>query len=951
MTRSRSFQPNRSKNRPIETRSDLNHGDTETRRKTYEECKVKNEGCVASAYAVAVHSAFYIFHFSFLRASVSPCFNKRCPAVLIAAVAICLVVAAPVAADPCGMVPPIYLAGGSPITRVGLQKTYVFYKNGVETFIIRPGFSGKVDEFGMLIPFPTPPAIRKVPDDVFAHIAAAIDPPEVIVDLRPQRSRFSDPSDTPTADTAGAKHSEASLSFNEVRVLRQEAVGMYEVAVLEAGSAAALDRWMTDHGYKYPDGMDGVCTEYIAQRWCFVAVKTKVGQKAGVDPRPGQRSVDSKLPDGATFDGFVQAMGFRFKSEKLEVPMRLSSFNEGELHNVVYLLTDGPQRISAMPEALVVRQLPGSELFRNVTELLPVRILGGTESDLTENHLQRLKPRRDPKPHNGIARDVFAADLLAVRSGELSLPHEEREKTLLRISEQLGLRGGDIDALHQQVIADEHEKTVAAALSDLKEMTMTVIDGDFNREVLSDENITFRRFDMPNDRNHPAVYDAKSFGPGGTREGTLYRTSRTSNQAERLVAVADPYRDRTEETTGVLRSALIIVAVILTVGLVIRRRGGVNETATRLLLLVVVTAAVASLVATAKATEPTGTESQASDENATKTPVASRHLRSLVRQLSDAEVAADVLRSIVAHGDAAVALLHGEAAEGADMTARGWAIVALGEIGTKSADENLQRLNDDANQPMLVRTWAAAARIVLCPDAATLIERANLASAFPAVGRPLAMRLVALTSVDGKQLDAVQLLRAVAQVPQFQSALAPAILATDPKELATVMLRHEVANLRIAAAQWLATMTAQSGDEKRTAEVAETVAGLVAFDAKAKLTPWHGGPLYVPTLSPQWPQAEARRLVGSLIAWHIWCDRREDRDEQRKIDNALASINLARAAGFPIQGVGTSTTNWLAIWSNVVGRDSVVEMLRTQGVEEFGPYAEALPEPLAAKTH
>ena len=62
-------------------------------------------------------------------------------------------------ADPCGMVPPIYQGQGTPITRVGEQTTYVFYKDGVETFVIRPGFSGKVDEFGMLIPFPTPPAL------------------------------------------------------------------------------------------------------------------------------------------------------------------------------------------------------------------------------------------------------------------------------------------------------------------------------------------------------------------------------------------------------------------------------------------------------------------------------------------------------------------------------------------------------------------------------------------------------------------------------------------------------------------------------------------------------------------------------------------------------------------------------------------------------------------------
>src|SRR4030042_2012461 len=87
-------------------------------------------------------------------------------------------------ADPCGMWPPVYLGEGPPIMRVGAQMTYVFYKDGVETFAIRPGFSGKVDDFGMLIPFPTPPALRKLPDHVFQHIAAAIDPPEGVVDLR-----------------------------------------------------------------------------------------------------------------------------------------------------------------------------------------------------------------------------------------------------------------------------------------------------------------------------------------------------------------------------------------------------------------------------------------------------------------------------------------------------------------------------------------------------------------------------------------------------------------------------------------------------------------------------------------------------------------------------------------------------------------------------------------------
>ena len=65
-------------------------------------------------------------------------------------------------------------------------------------------------------------------------------------------------------------------------------------------------------------------------------------------------------------DGHVQAMGFRFKTDKLVVPMRLSAFNEGELRNIVYLLTDGPKKIRSIPEEYVMRQLPGKQLFKPV---------------------------------------------------------------------------------------------------------------------------------------------------------------------------------------------------------------------------------------------------------------------------------------------------------------------------------------------------------------------------------------------------------------------------------------------------------------------------------------------------------------------------------------------------------------------------------------------------------
>ncbi len=463
-------------------------------------------------------------------------------------------------ADPCGMVPPIYVTDNTSIVRVGDEQTYVFYKDGIETFVIRPGFSGKVEDFGMLISFPTPPALRKVSEDIFPQIGKAIDPPEVVVDLRLrlelQRLSANFDSAKPTSGSGGLM-----LGKDEVRVLREEAVGMYEVAVLEAGSAAALKRWMDDHGYKYPSGMDEVCEEYVKLGWCFVAEKAKVGGKAAVDPKPRMKGVDTKLPAGSAFDGHVQAMAFRFQTDKLILPMRLSAYNEGTMHNIVYLLTDGPRKIRSIPEEYVVRQVTGEDLFRNVTQPLPLRIIGGTEADIPAWQRQSLPQQRDPAPHNGFAKELFAGDLLAVKTGRLSHPFEEDEKMLLRIGEHFSLRGPEIDRLNLAALDKERENAVKEALGDLQKMTLTVIDGDFPREVVGAQNLIFGEYRMPARRNSAEFYDAKDKKPAGKREGTL-----------KLGALEPP-----APRGGAFRLGFITLGALVSLGLVVlglTRRGG-----------------------------------------------------------------------------------------------------------------------------------------------------------------------------------------------------------------------------------------------------------------------------------------------------------------------------------------------------------------------------------------
>ncbi len=408
-------------------------------------------------------------------------------------------------ADPCGMVPPISIPAGitgPAIERTGAQRTWVMFKDGVQTMALRPGFVGKVEEFGMLIPFPAVPALRKIDDETFAHVEGAVDPPTVTVQF--QEMHYYDVMESASMPMEEAEDGDGlELRRNEVVVLKEEAVGMYEVAVLAAGGAQALQGWMTKHEYRYPDGMDAVVEDYVALKWVFVAIKTKVGQSGGAHAAPGMREADVSFPSGSAFDGHVQGMGFRFRVEAPVVPMRLSVFNGADPRNVVYMLAGEGVNIEGVDESLVVRQVGGAELHANVTAPLPVRYVNGKESEVSAGEKPRIDAARDPAPVNGVARDLFAADLLASSGGALSLPFEEEEKELLRISEALGLRGEDIDRLHSTSIEAQRAEALAGALDGLRNMTLTVIDGVLPGELLSTRNLTFASYRLPPKRNVP----------------------------------------------------------------------------------------------------------------------------------------------------------------------------------------------------------------------------------------------------------------------------------------------------------------------------------------------------------------------------------------------------------------------------------------------------------------
>ena len=797
-------------------------------------------------------------------------------------------------ADPCGMVPPIYFGQPPVLARVGEQQTYVFFKDGMETFVIRPGFTGDVDNFGMLIPFPTPPAIRKVPDNIFPQIAAAVDPPEVVIDLNPPVA-FKARSSIDRMVTQEAM----AFSRDTLRVIRREAVGMYEVAVLEAGSAAALKKWMDQNGFRYPTGMDAVCEDYVADRWCFVAVKTKVGQKGGVDPAPGQRKVNANLPAGAVFDGFVQGMGFRFQTEKLVVPMRLSAFNEGELRNIVYLLTDGPKRINSISQSTVRRQLTGQAVYRNLTDPLPLRLVGGNEQNLRKWHLEGLAERRNPDPKNGEAKRLFAADLLAARDGTLSLPGEETEKNLLAVGEHFGLRGTKIDALHSAFLKEEAEKTVKQALTDLSTMTLSVFDGDFPRNVVSEENLTFTNYTMPEDRNKATLYDAIERGPAKQQPGI---------------------RKQGNVRAGISWWRWLGVFLFATAGLICggKLRGNLMRS------LIVSICCVPSA---------------AHAENTATTETLLERLADPAKGESCLNEAAELTLKNPTDRTQITESLAVQARADIPLVGRGWTIAALANIPGQDVDELLLEIQDSPKLPMLVRTWAAAARVDRCRSAAALIEKAALISRFPALGRPIGKRLAAKLQTDGEPANVEQLLAISIRMPELQPALGPMILAQNKQDLVNAMRSAKDQNVRRQAAAYLGTLA--SGED--ATEIASAIASAYAFDPAATDVPWQGGPLFIPGIDWQQDPAQARQLADQLIRWMLWCDRHGRAEQQRQIHNNLRSLNLARAAGYESPGwQAADAVVWLHVWRKVVGEDQLEAMLTQQQVADSPRYRAAL---------
>ena len=255
--------------------------------------------------------------------------------------------------------------------------------------------------------------------------------------------------------------------------------------------------------------------------------------------------------------------------------------------------------------------------------------------------------------------------------------------------------------------------------------------------------------------------------------------------------------------------------------------------------------------------------------------------------------------------------------------------MALAEHPNQEANAILDDILAFANAPVIVRSWAAAARINRARNMDELVAIVHLAQTYPAVSRPLEMRVRAMSAdADGP----VALLEIAARVPSFQNILGPVILEMGVGPLMDVMLTHRDNGVRRLATGFVGGLFSQPNTSGATRlDVVEAYRP----PPRAGVVTWRGGALYVPQLN--WDRDEAIAMMNHLVEWHLVCDVLGLAAEKQQVYNNLRSVQLHRPAG--MSWPSDDTPELLRQWAGVVGIRTVRKMLKSQGVADNPRYA------------
>jgi hypothetical protein len=247
---------------------------------------------------------------------------KRLVSLALAAAVLCLVSTR--AAAFCGF----FVSGaGGPLVNDATQVALM--RDGVRTVLtMRNSYKGPPEDFALVIPVPVvlqQSQVRTLPVEVFEHLDQLTAPRLVEYweqDPCPEEDQYADQKEGGTGTRAKQEEGSAGGARPRVRVEAEFAVGEYDIVILSADDALALDAWLRSNHYAVPAGIEPYLRPYVQAGSKFFVAKVDVGRVKFTWGRAA-----------------LSPLRFHYDTDVFSLPIRLGLANaDGPQDLVVYVL-------------------------------------------------------------------------------------------------------------------------------------------------------------------------------------------------------------------------------------------------------------------------------------------------------------------------------------------------------------------------------------------------------------------------------------------------------------------------------------------------------------------------------------------------------------------------------------------------------------------------------------
>ncbi len=262
------------------------------------------------------------------------------------------------------------------------QRALLVYREGVERLVIESSLEGEGEAFGWIIPVPAKPtAFEQATPGLIKTLSGALQPKIVkshatrgklaharllvaviaawgilIVLWRPRAWYW--PAVllliflcasavlfltllAPAFRYAGTDLGSSSAS--RVLVEEQAHVGSYDLAVLKADSARALNKWLTENGFSgLPPEGESIVRDYIADGWHFVSAKLRREGDGLSRPHP---------------------LAITFPIDEPVYPMRLTALAQSNVYLELFVVAEGTASQDRLALEIADQLVPSEEVF------------------------------------------------------------------------------------------------------------------------------------------------------------------------------------------------------------------------------------------------------------------------------------------------------------------------------------------------------------------------------------------------------------------------------------------------------------------------------------------------------------------------------------------------------------------------------------------------------------